>query len=254
MAKYTIKLGEILKNILLTKDKSASEIVNINSYECNKTPFEIIEETRTSFFDFDYGIVPEHKVEFEKKFLAHYFEWEIGVQTIAYFKMLLRNALTEQAPYFNKLYQATDSDFSPFDDVDITEVIHGAGTNEAKSTSNNAMHSHSDDSYDGSHDTEIKTSDTPQGRIEDVKAGNYMSNYENNVGTEENTRENTTDGTNNTSNESNGKYDDNRTRNYKGTNGNKSKSQLLVEYRNAIMNIDLMFIEKLQDLFMQIFD
>lgn len=44
--------------------------------------------------------------------------------------------------------------------------------------------------------------------------------------------------------------DDNYIENLKGNNGSKSYSELLMEYRNTLINIDMMIIDELADLFM----
>ena len=43
------------------------------------------------------------------------------------------------------------------------------------------------------------------------------------------------------------------TRNHKGLSGSKSRTQLNLEYRQSLINIDKMVIEELKDLFMLIY-
>ena len=67
-------------------------------------------------FDFDYDFYDsEFKCDFEKKFIDHYYFYEIGFETIARFKHHLRSHLNKKMPYYTQLYKsemkAQDIDF-----------------------------------------------------------------------------------------------------------------------------------------------
>lgn len=253
MSKYTIKLGDLLKQLYINEIMTPQEMADYNINSLNKTPYEIIAETKGKVFNFTYPIPTLHKDDLEKKFLAHYYNWEIGTETPAHFLFLLHNEMLEIMPYYNKLYIASDIEYEPYNLLDLHEVIHGAGSNNAQNTSNNSLTSNTTDTESNSYEDEIKESDTPQGRLDDIKEGRYMSRYNDNEGSESRRKTNNLISTNNLSNNATGNYNDNRTRDVVGTDGRKSKSELLLEYAKAIQNVDLQIIMKLQPLFMQVF-
>lgn len=255
MSKYTIKLGDILTNLMVKEGKSAIELDNLEPFDYETDPYEVVEDTRTKFFNFEYDLYKpnDNKERLEKKILTHYYNWEIGVETPSHFKFLLRNTLNEILPYYNKLYKATEEDFNPLNNMDYEERVQGAGSNTANNTNSNTLHTVTHDEFDGSNEDEIKKSDTPQGHLDDIREGDYMSEYQLNVGTEHNEKDNDLQSTNNGTASSSGNYSNSEARFVKGINGKKSKSQLLLEYKNAIQNIDLMIIKELQSCFMQIF-
>lgn len=253
MSKYTIKLGDMLKQMYINERMTPQEMADFDIYSLDKNAYEIIAETRTKIFNFNYPIPELHKEDLEKKILAHYFNWEIGQETPANFLFLLHNEMVEIMPFYNKLYIASDIEYNPFDLLDYNEIIHGAGTNKAQNASNNSLSSNTTDNESNTYEDENKESDTPQGELSQIKQGKYMSRYNDNTGTETRNKTNILSSTNNLLSSANGSYDDNRTREIKGTDGKKSKSELLLEYAKAIQNVDLQVIMKLQPLFMQVF-
>lgn len=127
-----------------------------------------------------------------------------------------------------------------------------------------------------------KYSDTPQGALTDLMNDKYLTNATVKNTTDSKTINEKTDGsgtnesevntkeesdvTENRTTESSEKYDSDSSENstgkmssteeyletVKGKNGGKSYSSLLMEYRKTFLNIDMMVIEELSDLFMQL--
>lgn len=121
-------------------------------------------------------------------------------------------------------------------------------------------------------------SDTPQGTLSNVDDLTYLTNYrkigENNNVTD--IGEQTTNGSSdvsthneaNSTSTTNSKTDsdstetengettsnDNYTKTIKGKNTGTSYSELIMEYRETFLNIDMMIIEELEELFLQIYD
>ena len=165
--------------------------------------------------------------------LNHYYENEIGFETANLFKFYLNQKLNEIMPYYNILYTAQEDIIKDklFDNVDLKETsnrINKTNTNSrSTSTSNNKN----------------LYQDTPQGKIDMTvfESQTYATNLTLNNGK--------------INDESNSSGDNNEEfiRNIKGSNGGKYKIEILNDIKNNLMNIDLMIINELNDLFMQIF-
>ena len=207
---------------------------------------EVIDAAIPKIFDFDWPIYDEtHRQELERKFLMHYYTREIGFETYGLWKLKLNTKLNEIMPYFNELYASVQYLNNPMDDVDYKRVIDGTENmrrdEDTESTQNisNESNGLSYHSY----------SDTPQGALTGVREGNYLTNASKDEAN--NTGNSNTEGTFNT--------DETRdtTRNtvetVKGKMYGTTKAKMVMEYRKAILNIDMQIIDELGDLFMMIF-
>ena len=168
-------------------------------------------------FNFDFPIFEEeYRHPLERKILKHYYTREIGFETVGRFKLALDSTLNEIMPYYNQLYESAKLKFEPFHDVDITKdyTLDNTTSLSAKMTR--------------------RESDTPQGGLNGLESNEYMSfgSITDNSGTD--TRGDVYHET------------------VKGKNGTDSYSKRLMEYRKTFLNIDMMVINELEELFMQI--
>ena len=254
MASYTISFGDVLRQLLLEQDyKTATELTEIQ-FKLNilyQNPVYVIENARTLFFDFDYELYDEsHKKVLEEKILYHYFDYEIGVELPAKFKFNIAKTLREILPYYNKIYKATAKDFDFDDNVDYEEWFKGKGDTTANNTLNSNLHSTDEDTQNDTYEDRLRYSDTPQNQLDDVEKGKYISEYNYNNGSETRNKTNNLSSDTNSTSESTGTNTTDNYRKVKGTNGKKSKAQLLQEYIDAIQNVDLQVIEALKNNFM----
>lgn len=207
---------------------------------------EVIDAAIPKIFDFDWPIYDEtHRQELERKFLMHYYTREIGFETYGLWKLKLNTKLNEIMPYFNELYASVQYLKNPMDDVDYKRIIDGSENmrrdEDTESTQNISSESNglSYHSY----------SDTPQGALTGVREGNYLTNASkddaNNTGTSNTEGTFNTDETRNTTR--------NTVETVKGKMHGTTKAKMVMEYRKAILNIDIQVIDELSDLFMQIF-
>lgn len=240
-----------------------------------------------SIFNFDFPIFAEnHRIELETKILSHYYMKEIGFETVGLWKLYMETRLNEVMPYFNELYAIEANRFDYLSDIDVTDVYKGtedATYNEDTSSNTdttgkqvyegnqtNITSSKTTDTANQATSTETKTIDTafPQAHLSDL---DYASEGTNSTGTttSEDTSNSstdtdvtqditsTTDNTSTTDSTGNKKSTNNIDRdhilNRKGKAGPKSYTELMVEYRNAIINVDMMVIEALHDLFMAVY-
>ena len=202
---------------------------------------EIIEKAREKIFNFDYPIFDEnYRKVLENKILKHYYTREIGFETVGLWLLKLDTKLNDIMPYYNQLYKSEVLEFNPFYDTDIiTERdIVNKGDSESVSVNNGET--------TGSFVNRELYSDTPQGALNGVESEQYLTNATKTMGDNKNNSKNT--------NNSNSKI--NNVEDYlehiKGKRGSENYSSLLKQYRDTFLNIDMMIIDELSDLFMKL--
>jgi hypothetical protein len=213
----------------------------------------VITKALPKLFDFDFPIFDEnYRTTLEKKIVRHYYTRELGYETVGLWKLKLQAKLQEIMPYYNKLYESELLTMNPL----YTTDLYRKKDNETKN--NNTNHStrgHDFTIDDTGHDNPNETtynlhSDTPQGGLDGVETGEYLSDAEKTTRTGASTNsnhrtelgENTTDAT-----ESGTRVDDYLEHVYGYSGYNPSK--LLKEYRETFLNIDMMIIKDLNKLF-----
>lgn len=232
------------------------------------------------FFDEDYRSV------LCKKILKHYYTREIGCETVGLWTMWMNTRLEEIMPYYNKMYESVNLEFNPLFDTDITTTHNRTETNSGntKQTSkgeikeNNTSTGSNNNNVNGKTSRDMSTnedntqrnlfSNTPQGALNGVESETYLTDArkitdDNSRNENENTTVNQTTDNKYTDTENNIQNNNNETvgqTNYStteeyathvaGKNGGKSFSNMLTEYRNSLINVDLMVIEEFSDLFM----
>jgi hypothetical protein len=232
LSKYSTEVRFICETAAgLIESKGYNEIDNIIDKAVNN-----IFESDIPFFDNEYGI------KLEKKILRHYYTREIGFETVGLWKLQLNTTMKEIIPYYNKLYKTEMYKYDPLSDFDYT----------IKTDSNDVR---TDDLTKSNMGTqEVKTgdknvnkfSDTPQGGLEDVESGAYLTNA---------TIDNSEGSSNRTDNltEKNigtvGNVIDRTERRF-GKQGSKSYAEMIIQERESFLNIDMQVIEELEDLFM----
>ena len=167
-----------------------------------------------------------------KKILDHYLMNEIGLETPALFNHYLGSKLNEIMPYYNELYRKQSSLLNNLEkNVNLTEEFTRnvkSGTSGETTASNNAK---------------SLFEDTPQGVLvqadmdEMTHASSINFNKSNDSATSSTTGNSTED----------------YIKTITGNNGGKYNIDLLTEIKNNLMNIDVMIINDLSELFMQIY-
>lgn len=195
-------------------------------------------------FDFqlnEYPIFDENYREtLNKNILYHYYENEIGFETAPLFRFYLKQRLNEIMGYYNELYKAQKTVLNNLlNNVNITETFN-------RDTSSNTT-SQSNSVNNGTNNSKNLFLDTPQGN--EYKGEMEDTNYATNVTFNKNNINNTINDTSNV----NGTGLENYVKTIIGNNGGKYNIDILNDVKNKLMNIDLMIINDLSDLFMQIF-
>lgn len=74
-------------------------------------------------FDFPYDFYDEKKrLDFEKKFVKHFYFREIGCETVDRFKMYLEDKMNTVFPYYNELFKSADIEYEILDNYKLTET------------------------------------------------------------------------------------------------------------------------------------
>lgn len=205
-------------------------------------------------FDFqldEYPIFDEnYRNTLNQNILYHYYENEIGFETAPLFRFYLKQKLNEIMPYYNELYKVQKKLIDEnllLNNVNITENLQGTNTN---NTSTSAS-SQSNSSNSGTSNNKNLFLDTPQG--DEYKGTINDTNYATNVTFDNNTSSNTIQDTSSNSGTANVSGTNAYIKTIIGNNGAKFNIDVLNDIKNKLMNIDLLIINDLNDLFMQIF-
>lgn len=211
-------------------------------------------------FDFkltSYPIFDENYREtLNNNILNHFYENEIGFETPALFRFYLNQRLNEIMPYYNILYEKQALLIQNFDNnVNLTETFESKNEKNDSNTTTTTSSSSSESNSNSSSNNKNLFLDTPQGNI--YKGSINDTNYATNVTFDENSNSSKI----NDSSKNNGSAlssltsnsSDNYIKKIIGNNGNKFSLDILKDLQNSLLNIDMMILNDLSDLFMQIF-
>lgn len=214
---------------------------------------DIIEKSRTKIFDFSFPIFDEkYRSVLETKIIKHYYTREIGLETVGLWKLKLDTKMNEIMPYYNQLYSSTLLEFNPFYDVDITRK-HNTRSDGTRNETNENMSNGTNQNTSNSNSTNRNLySDTPQGALTGVETETYLTNATKDM------LESTDNSNSNFNTSANGKSDsiiknvEDYLETVKGKQGTEDYSSLLLKYRETFLNIDLLVIEELSNLFLNL--
>lgn len=236
--------------------KYTTEVRYVCEYYAGKTESvgydkvdEVVEAAAPYIFE-EYPIFdPDYRLALNKKILRHYYTREIGAETVGLWKLWLNNKMNEIMPYYNQLYNSALLEFDPLHDVNYTRTHQGSdgGENQRGLASTTTRSSHSE----SSDDTTDKFSDTPQGGITGVADGTYLSSARiTNVSAEADD----TAGENRQDAETSSFANTNEyVESVVGKMGGGTYSKMITEFREAMLNIDMLVIDELSDMFMKIY-
>lgn len=211
---------------------------------------EFVEDPLFTLFDFDYPFYADDlsiKEEFENRFVEHYYFHEIGFETVARFKHYLRSRLRDVMPYYSQLYEselkAKDLNFLLNKDLREEFIRESSGTLEssAKTSGSNSMSSsNTNNSKVSSLDNGVAAVNLSSGNLTGVSQDTTSANASNQTesGTTQANKTNQNEKTIFTS---------------QGNIGVVSSANLLKEWRDVMINIQLQLIEECHDLFMLIY-
>ena len=232
MAKYTIELGQLIKN----------------NFQLGLDDYPIFDE--------------EYRRPLNDKIIDHFYFREIGFETPQLFARFLNRKMREIMPYYNKLYETELLEYDPLTNYNRTEIINRGEA--VRSALDSSEYGQINDSGNGSNSSSGSStgksvySDTPQGFLQntDIDANTYASSADKS--------ENTTSGSGSNSYQSARAQSraleteqaqdttENISKHITGKDGAKSFAELIQEYRKTLLNIDMLIIDELEPLFMGI--
>lgn len=173
----------------------------------------------------EYPIFDEaYRAPLNKKIIDHYWNQEIGVETIDMFRMVMKRKMNEIMPIYNQFYESQLLAVDPFITFDTTTDTANSSTSAA--TNNSTANSKG----------RAVSSDFPQNQLSEN--GDYASSATDNVGETANV------GSADSTDESTGTVS---TRGFSG-----AMADLLLRYRETFLNIDMQIIAELSECFMLI--
>ena len=208
--------------------KNALEIVQATP-ENNYRPIGLADYP---IFDADY------RDELNKKIIERYWNREIGMETIDMFTFALRRKMNEIMPYYNQLYETEKLIHDPLSTMDITTTAKSLVDEGATSS---GINNSTNDSTSGSRSVNSSTPQTMLSGNEDYAESAADVNSQSAVTSESNQSNETTGQTNTNA--------DSHVSGYQGIPGN-----ILMAYRASLLNIDMMVLTDLEELFMLIWD
>ena len=179
-------------------------------------------------WDFDYPSYykGEAKTAFEQKVIDHYYMREIGQETVGRFLHYFRSRMREIMPYYIQLYESEalmKGIEDPFGNVDITETFEQVSSGSGSGSAENGR--------------ETRFSNTPQGAISNLDS--YLTSAE--------------QGEDKSSNEYQNTGTVKHTFRKKGNQGVNTYAHDMFELRKTFLNIDMMIIDDLRNLFMGVY-
>ena len=249
MAKYTMELRTICE-----VESGLKESVGYNSVD------DVITNSVDKIFS-NFPIFDEaYRIPLEKKIVYHFYTREIAFETVGLFKLKLRTKMNEIMPYYNKFYESDLLEFDPLSDTDLKTDKDRSGSRienreSAGRESSEGSVTSVENSKNVSDDWSLY-SDTPQGNLDNVKLGKYLTGAVNNTGDEKS--ETNGAGTSNTDTESKDRSNasisnvEDYFEHIKGKRGTKTYPEMIKDLRDSFLNIDMMIIDELEELFFQL--
>lgn len=241
MSKYTSELRFICESLSGLSESASGNRVD-----------DIISTARPLIFNFEYPLFDAQYAEvLETKILRHFYTREIGLETYGLWKLKLETKLVEIMPYYNQLYESELIEFNPMYDVNYTRS-GSESLSQSESTANSLSTSETGSTSSSSQGSEWNLyQDTPQNGLTGIDTYNYLTtatNVKNNGNSQANQ-------SNSASTSSNGNRQALDTKGYLESivgYRNNNPSKLLQDYRDTFLNIDMMIIKDLEELFMQL--
>ena len=251
-ARYT----EVLDNLLNNEEAKAEIDLAMSTYPLYETDPDRVEQYGTAYK------IPT-RAELNDKILNYYRYREIGQETFGRWLFELKTALVEIMPKYNQLFYSADQDYNPIYNVDYVKSIDRNRKDNTIGTQNNKTNTTSSGTDTGTSEEASKAvnSKTPQNQLSisnvNIDSVNYAddASWGKTNGSTSNTSTNTEVTDSNGSNSVIGKEDEKTIESTKGNFGVVSAQDLVVKYRETIINIEQQIINdpRIKELFMLIF-
>ena len=197
-------------------------------------------------FDFEYDFYEESKKEqFEQKFIDYFYMREIEHETVEEFKHELRTKLNLIAPYYKQLYETElkSKNIEFLLNKDLKETFIREVESDTESLSNFSNESNGKAKVE----TLSTTNDTPQNKVDD------LDKYISSASKDKNTSDTSSSDNGSSISQNSNTAKEETTLISKGNIGTTSSAQLLRDWRDVLINIDMMILEECEELFFKLF-
>ena len=235
-ARYT----EVLDNLLHYPDTREAIAQAMSSYPLYETDPDLVRTYGTAYQ------VPTRD-ELNNKILNFYRFREIGQETVGRWLFELETALNEIMPKYNQLFYSADQDFNPIYNVDYRKTIMGSQNANSNTTSTGT------DNATNEEYTKNVNSKTPQDLLGISNTGIDTVSYADDASWGK--ASGSTSGTNTTTGNSSSNGSTSSIETTKGNFGVVSAQDLIIKYRETILNIEQEIINdpRIKELFMLIY-
>ena len=225
--KVTMTLDELLKTY------TGRTIADTNTQE----------KYSDAIWDFDCGwyYSGDEQKAFEDKVIDHFRFRQIGFETPGRFIFEFRKKFKEIMPYYVQMYHSAELMDAIEDPLENYSMIEEARSSGSSNSSGSGTNSTTQNVGKRTH----KHLDTPQGRIANMTDG-YMSNADT-----DDPATDTESGTESSQSQASSNVETHLTRH--GNIGVTTYAQMLEGYRQTFLNIDMMIIDEIDELFLQTF-
>ena len=235
-ARYT----EVLDNLLRNEQASADIALAMSTYPLYQTDTSVTREYGTAY------AIPTRQ-ELNDKILNYYRFREIGQETFGRWLFELETALKEIMPKYNQLFYSADQDYNPIYNVDYRKTIDrnrsdsSTGTQSSESSSTNSEYGKG------------VSSQTPQDSLGISNTGIDTVQYADEANWSKTSGSDSTDMSGTSSSE--GEEEESTIETTKGNFGVVSAQDLVIKYRETIINIEQQIIHdpRIEELFMLIY-
>lgn len=237
MATYTIELKDVIERIFGTSYDKHEWVQEYHSVVFNQMRYG-----RLPFVD-DWGKLglgyypifdERYRDVLNGKIVDEYFNREIGTETIDNFLLIIRKKMDQIMPFYNNLYESEKIKFDPLSTIDITTDSSSEGSEESNITGSASSNSVTKSG------SRTVSQELPQVQLSGN--GDYATSAA------DANSDGTIDGTNTSDNKSDSSNSNNSYSHSRGFQG--VASDLLIRYRNSILNIDTMILSDIEDCFM----
>lgn len=129
---------------------------------------DLSKNSRSMIFDFTYPLSSYiNEEEFEEMFIDHFLDRRIGQETFTAFKLHLRSKIREIMPEYNALFDAIGEKL---------DILAGDGYTKTFIEREDELTGNKTGS-ESSGSADRRFSDTPQGRLDNVREGAYLTDY-----------------------------------------------------------------------------
>lgn len=210
----------------------------------------LVSDPLFDLFDFEYTFYTDDfnvRKTFEQKFIDHFYFDEIGSETVARFKWMLKSKLNVIMPYYRQLYE------TELKAKDINFLLNKDLREEYERT----LSSDSDEKIDTNATTSNNTNSTANSKVSNIDNGVSAVNLNpgNLTGVSQDTNQTTNafNSNNNVKRNTQGEITERTVTTSQGNIGITSSAELLKKWREVLINIDQMILNECKDLFMLVY-